>query len=259
MRKWFLNDTFILLLIVINAVVVFVLGFDLTNTTHLGLILIDNLITILFSIEIIVKIRTYGRRNYFKSGWNVFDFVLVILSLPTLIAFLLQFNLTDFSFILIFRSFRIFKSFRFLKFIPGINGLVAGIKRALKSSVFVLIGFAVYVFIVGVLSFHLFSGSGTEYFIDPFTSLYSIFKVFTVEGWYDIPEAIIAGGTHYPHIFIYGYFIFILLTGGILGLSLVNSIFVDAMVMDNNDELEAKVDVLNKKIDSILQQIKIGD
>ena len=32
----------------------------------------------------------------------------------------------------------------------------------------------------------------------------------------------------------------ILITGGIFGLSLVNSIFVDAMVADNNDEIEKK-------------------
>lgn len=44
----------------------------------------------------------------------------------------------------------------------------------------------------------------------------------------------------------------ILITGGIFGLSLVNSIFVDAMVQDNNDELEKKVDLLNKKIDRLL-------
>lgn len=259
MKKWFLNDIFILILIIVNAVVIFVLGFDLSNNTHLGLLLVDNLITILFTTEIIVKIREYGRKEYFKSNWNVFDFVLVVLSLPTLIAFVFHFNMTDLSFVLIFRGvrvFRVFKSFRFLKFIPHIDGVVSGIQRALKSSVFVIIGFAVYVFIISVLSYHLFGRSATEYFTDPFMSLYSIFKIFTVEGWYEIPDAIVAGGSHLPNFFIYGYFIFILLTGGIFGLSLVNSIFVDAMVSDNNDELEAKMDEMNKKMDSILKKLE---
>jgi voltage-gated sodium channel len=48
------------------------------------------------------------------------------------------------------------------------------------------------------------------------------------------------------------YFVLILLTGGIFGLSLVNSIFVDAMVSDNNDELENKIDSLEKKIDNLI-------
>ena len=38
----------------------------------------------------------------------------------------------------------------------------------------------------------------------------------------------------------------------IIGLSLVNSIFVDAMVSDNNDELERQVKELNEKIDKLL-------
>jgi len=51
-------------------------------------------------------------------------------------------------------------------------------------------------------------------------------------------------------------FIFILLTGGIFGLSLVNSIFVDAMVSDNNDELEKKIDDLNEKVSKLLEKSK---
>jgi voltage-gated sodium channel len=48
------------------------------------------------------------------------------------------------------------------------------------------------------------------------------------------------------------YFIFVVISGGIFGLSLVNSIFVDAMVSDNNDELENKIDLLDQKIDKLL-------
>ncbi|NLA24090.1 MAG: ion transporter, partial [Bacteroidales bacterium] len=39
-------------------------------------------------------------------------------------------------------------------------------------------------------------------------------------------------------------------------LSLVNSIFVDAMVSDNNDELERKVESLEAKIDLLMDEIK---
>ena len=52
------------------------------------------------------------------------------------------------------------------------------------------------------------------------------------------------------------YFVLILILGGIIGLSLVNSIFVDAMVSDNNDELEDKVKQLNDKIDLLTDEIR---
>ncbi|NQX82448.1 MAG: ion transporter, partial [Flavobacteriaceae bacterium] len=44
------------------------------------------------------------------------------------------------------------------------------------------------------------------------------------------------------------------ITGGVFGMSLVNSIFVDAMVSDNNDNLERKIEELNKKMDRLLDK-----
>jgi voltage-gated sodium channel len=48
--------------------------------------------------------------------------------------------------------------------------------------------------------------------------------------------------------------VLLLIAGGIIGMSLINSIFVDAMVSDNNDELEKKIDRLEKKIDQLLKE-----
>ncbi len=251
-KKLFLNDKFILLLILLNAAVIFISGFELSETYKILLSVIDNTITGLFIVEIIVKWNEYGIRNYFSSNWNKFDFLLVALSVPALISFILNIETASISFLLVFRVMRVFKSFRFLKFVPGIEHLIKGIQRALRASVIVLIGFAIYIFIVGIFSFYLFKSSAPEYFSNPLISLYSIFKIFTVEGWFEIPEQITKGYSSISAFFTYFYFIFILLTGGIFGLSLVNSIFVDAMVSDNNDDLEEKIEELSNKIDSLL-------
>lgn len=47
------------------------------------------------------------------------------------------------------------------------------------------------------------------------------------------------------------YFCLILILGCIIGMSLLNSIFVDAMVSDNNDSLEEKIDKMEKDIEFI--------
>jgi voltage-gated sodium channel len=251
-KKLFLNEKIILILILLNSVTIFVSGFEISPDNRFILSLTDNLITGLFIAEIIVKFKEFGIKNYFKSNWNKFDFVLVALSFPTLIAFLGNLEITSFSFLLVFRVMRVFKSFRFLKFIPGIEHLVKGIRRALKASIVVLIGFVIYIFIIGIFSFYLFKEISLEYFGNPLNSLYTIFKIFTVEGWYEIPEQLTRGLSSTTSFYIYMYFIFVVISGGIFGLSLVNSIFVDAMVSDNNDELENKIDLLDKKIDKLL-------
>ena len=251
-KRLFLNDKFILILILLNAVTIFTSGFEMSFNNRFALSLIDNLITGFFIVEIIVKFKEFGIKNYFKSNWNKFDFILVALSFPTLIAFIGNVEVTSFSFLLVFRVMRVFKSFRFLKFIPGIEHLVKGISRALKASIVVLIGFVIYIFIIGIFSFYLFKEVSPEYFGNPLNSLYSIFKIFTVEGWYEIPEQLTQGLSSITSFFTYMYFIFVVISGGIFGLSLVNSIFVDAMVSDNNDELEKKIELIDKKIDKLL-------
>ena len=253
LKKLFLNDNVILLLIVLNTLIIFVSGFNLHESYERILFLFDNAVSLLFVIELLIKLSVYGRQ-YFQSKWNKFDFFLILLSLPALGAALFQTDMHDYGFLLVFRVLRIFKSFRFVKFIPGIDHLIRGVQRALKASLIVIFGFIVYIFIIGIFSFYLFKESSSEYFRDPLVSLYSTFKIFTIEGWYEIPEQVASRLTPTSSFFTYIYFIFVVLSGGIFGLSLVNSIFVDAMVSDNNDELEKKIDRLEEKIDKLMDR-----
>jgi voltage-gated sodium channel len=255
-RNLFLKEKFILALIFLNTTVIFVGGYIEIENQKQVLFSIDNLITALFIIELIVKFKEFGFKIYFESNWNKLDFILISLSLPALIAFIFSINMLDFSYLLVFRVLRVFKAFRFIKFIPDVGKLVSGVQRALKASLFVFLGFIIYIFIIGILSFQLFQSSGSDFFSDPLISLYSTFKIFTIEGWFDIPEDITQNFSNAASFFTYLYFIFVVLTGGIFGLSIVNSIFVDTMVSDHNDELEVKIDNLDIKISEILKKLR---
>jgi len=254
-KRLFLNDVFILVLILLNSTILFISGYFPNENQRLLLIIADNTITTLFIIELIVKFKEFGAKRYFKSNWNKLDFILIILSIPALIAFTLRINVLDFSFLLVFRVLRVFKSFRFFKFIPDIANLMKGVQRALKTSIFIFLGFFIYIFVIGILSYNLFQNTGSEYFSSPMISLYSTFKIFTIEGWFEIPEQITSNYSQLVSFFTYTYFIFVVLTGGIFGLSLVNSIFVDSMVKDNTDQLEKKIDKLNNNIAEILSKL----
>jgi len=250
----FLNDKFILILILINSFTIFGEGFSELGEDIIFLInIIDSIITILFIFEASIKIFHLGWKNYIGSNWNKLDFILVILSLPSIFLLIIHSEIHGLSFLLIFRVSRAFKFFRFFKFIPGIEALVRGVQRAVKASVFVLFGFFVFNFIIAILSCYLFKDISPEYFGNPLKSMYSIFKIFTIEGWYEVPDLLAKHTNNISGALIKAYFVIILILGGIMGLSLVNSIFVDSMVMDNNDELEKKVDLLNEKIEKLIE------
>ena len=254
MKKIFLNERFILTLIVLNSILIFVLGFNHDEELIRVFKIFDGIITVLFVFELVVKIKHFGK-YYFGSGWNILDFLLIIISIPTLIPLVTSSVNFDLSYLLVLRSARAFKTFRFIKFIPEIKELINGVKRALKTSFVVLIGMSIYIFIVSIFSYYVFGNSATEYFENPLVSIYTIFKIFTVEGWFEIPEAIVETYNQTQSFFTYLFFIFIVLTGGVLGLSLVNSIFVDAMVSDNNDALEKKISNLESQINVLIKKI----
>jgi voltage-gated sodium channel len=66
-----------------------------------------------------------------------------------------------------------------------------------------------------------------------------------------MPEAIAQNGGVFMAVFARIYFSLLLFLGGIIGMSLVNSIFVDAMAADNNDDVLEKLSHLERKLDRI--------
>lgn len=222
---------------------------------------IDYACVLYFLAEAVIKIGASGWRRYWASSWNRFDFLIVVISLPALAGPIL--GSQDFAFILILRLGRLFRLFRVLAFIPNLDHLVLGIRRALKASVGVFLALLLAILILAVGASLLFRDVDPENFGNPLVSAYSVFKVFTVEGWHEIPEhleerAAESGIVSNPRRFSLmarGFFMMAVFIGGILGLSLANAVFVDEMMMDNTQDLERKVDLLTDEVRALRRQI----
>lgn len=229
------------------------MGFQQFKTMNL-LYTLDHFFTIYFILEVIVKVQHLGWKNYISKGGNQFDFVLVVISMPSLFEVFLQ--LPDMSYLLVFRLLRVLRILRFMRFIPNIKQMMAGIQRAFKASAFVFAALLIYNVLLAILSTYIFHSEDPYHFGDPFRSLYTIFQMFTLEGWNEIPEIIEAnaepGSWKVP--FARLFFLVVVMTGGIFGFSIVNAIFVDEMVMDNNDFLEDKVNEISDKLDKLLEE-----
>ena len=229
------------------------MGFDEVRNDAV-LDFIDHCFTIFFVFEVLVKVQDKSWKGYIANAGNKFDFFLVAISVPSLVEVFV--TIPDLSYLLILRLLRILRILRFMRFIPNLDNMLVGIRRAFKASVFVMTALLIYNVLLAILSNHLFKHHAPEYFGSPFNSLFSIFQIFSVEGWHEIPNAIAAHPDSTPLFagFAKLYFLIIVLTGGILGFSMVNAIFVDEMTMDNNQELENKIDALNEKVDRLLRE-----
>lgn len=253
-KNLLLNDKTIIGLILLNAFIIFLKGFEISFRLDYALLQLDNIITVIFVFELYIKIKIEGFRNFSKSRWNIFEAILIISAFPTLLVWILNLSMLQLDFLLVFRILRIFKLFRLIRYVPNIDGLISGVKRALRASLVVLLGFFIFIFIFSMLSHQLFKEITPELFGSPLDAVYVVFQVFTVEGWNEIPIIISENSSPLTSSLVKFYFSAILLTGGILGLSIMNSIFVDAMTSDNNDELEKKIVRLESKIDALINQ-----
>ncbi|MBK7871421.1 MAG: ion transporter [Saprospiraceae bacterium] len=254
LRQIFLSERIVMVVILLNALIVFMMYFP-AYSNNLTLELIDHAFLLFFIIEVIVKLSIFKPRQYFSIGWNRFDFAIVVASLPSVLVYFLPVPNT--SLLIILRLFRLIRLIRFIRFIPDLNKVMLGLGRALRASVFVLLALVVLNFLLAIFTCHFYAGIAPEYFGDPLLSAYSIFQMFTVEGWHEIAGTI-AEKTGSPLLMgiTRFYFVLVVLVGGIFGMSLANAVFVDEMTMDNTRTLEDKVDKLHREIMELKEMLK---
>lgn len=254
-KKLFLNEVFILFIILINSAIIFAQSYHLEYRWLTGL---DVLCTFLFAIEMVVKHCEYGVRKYWSDGWNRMDGILVILSIPSILALVFPHFMNNLSFLLILRLLRILRFFRIMHFFPNFGKILKGFSLALRETAGVFLSFFVVIVVLGMFNCSLFAKADPEHFCTPIRAIYSVFQICTVEGWYDIPNALVDyyGSSTLTASLVRFYFCMQLIVGGIIGMSFINSVFVDAMVSDNNEGIEEKLEELDKKLTAITQELE---
>lgn len=162
----------IMAVIVFNAVL---LGLE-TSKTAMGvagplILTLDRICLGIFVAELVAKL--YARRlAFFRSGWNIFDFVIVAVSLmPTA------------GGLSVLRALRILRALRLVSVVPSLRRVVEGFVTALPGmgSVFVLMALIFY--IGAVMATKLFGTSFPEWFGTLGGSAYTLFQVMTLESW----------------------------------------------------------------------------
>ncbi|MEL7486408.1 MAG: ion transporter [Pseudomonadota bacterium] len=179
--RWF--QTLVLSLILINAVI---LGAEtiapVKRAMGMALTLIDHVIIYAFVVEVALRLYAYGR-DYFKNGWNVFDFFIVLISL-----------IAASSGLAAVRALRVLRVLRVVTIIPRMRVVVSALLDAIPgiASVGVVLVLILYVF--AVIAANLYGAEHAERFGDVFIAMYTLFQVMTLEGWPDIARAV--GETH---------------------------------------------------------------
>lgn len=261
--RWLIDERVVIALILLNSLALFMMQASGEHSdTWRVWFAIDVGCVVYFIVEQVLKLLLCGWPGYWKSLWNRFDAAIVAVSVPVLLSLWIpELESKYLAGLLILRMGRLFRLFRLLRFIPDRDHVGAGIARALKASMGVFLAVVLINFILAMGASMLFGDLAPQYFAHPLKAFYSMFQVFTVEGWAEIPETIAAAAEQAGKSEMWGilarlYFLGAVLIGGILGLSLANAVFVDQMTLDNTNALQNRIDDLGDKLEAMHLEIR---
>lgn len=161
------------------------------------LLRVEQAVLALFVLEIAIKLYAF-RLRFFRSGWNVFDFVIVGIALVPASGPLA-----------ILRAFRILRILRLVTKIARLRHLVESLIRALPSIGWIVVLLLMVFYIFAVMGTKLFGEQFPAYFGHLGASLYTLFQVMTLESWsHGISRPVMA---EFPYAWIY-FLTFILIT-----------------------------------------------
>ena len=170
---------FIVGVIIINAISLGLYTFaNVEESIGPTLVLIDEICLAIYVVELIIRILSYGRHpaDFFKSGWNVFDFVVIgSVFIP---------GLAQQTAIL--RVLRVLRIARLLRYMPDLQILARGLLRALRPLSGLLFLTILLLFLYGMAGWAFFHNVEPENWKNIGRSMLTLFTVLTLEGWPDI-------------------------------------------------------------------------
>lgn len=137
--------------------------FDLLNMIFLGF----------FVVEVSLRIAAYGRRpqDFFRSGWNIFDFVVVALAFVP--------GIRESSTLL--RIARLMRVVRVVRVLPDLRLLVEGVVRSLPPLGSMVLLTTLIIFVYGMFGWLLFGEELPQDWGNIGTAMLSLFVILTLE------------------------------------------------------------------------------
>lgn len=161
---------------------------------------VEIMFTFIFLVELTVRfIATIPVKRFFKSAWNLFDLLIVAVSIVDNILVIILRNTTEigsFSVLRSLRLIRVIRVFRLLRVLGGLWKLVRGILNAAYTLIWTWVLLAVVIYIFSIVSTRLIGHAHRgdayieEYFGTVFRSMLTLFQATTTEGWADIAREV---------------------------------------------------------------------
>jgi voltage-gated sodium channel len=175
--RWFSNLT--VTIIVLYAAI---LGFKTLEEAEAEygnfIFIIDYAVTVYFVVEISIRMLSYRRKlDFFKSGWNIFDFIIVLITTVPI-------EQTDFA--AIARVMRVFRILRLFTARPELKRIIDMLIKAIPSIIDIVLLMFIIFYIYAIIGSFIFAELESKLFDNFLTAMLTLFRILTFEDWTDI-------------------------------------------------------------------------
>jgi voltage-gated sodium channel len=209
-------QNFIFGVIVANAITLGLGTYDWGRTVDDSITVADEVFLGIFVVELAIRIAAYGRRpqDFFKSGWNVFDFVVIGAAfLPGV-----RDNVT------LLRLVRLLRVVRLVSVMPDLRILVRAMARSLPPIASLGLLTLLLMYVYGMVGWILFGDEDPEQWGNIGQAILSLFQILTLENWPDFLEA---GQAIHPASWI--FFVSYVLIASFLVINVLIAIIINSM------------------------------
>ncbi len=140
--------------------------------------IVDIIILAIFTFEVILKFvaEEFAPWNFFQSGWNTFDFVVVAGSFLPAAG----------SLVTMLRLLRLLRVLKLLKALPALAVIVNALIMGLSSIGFIGVILLLVFYLFAILGMILFKDNDPWHFGTLHTSILTLFRCSTLEDWTDV-------------------------------------------------------------------------
>lgn len=139
---------------------------------------LDHTLLGIFVVEVLVRLIVTGR-GFFRDPWNVFDFIVITLSL-----------MPQTGPLSVLRALRILRVLRLVSAVPTLRRVVGGLIGSMPGigAIAFLLTLVYYCF--AVMATNLFAEAAPEHFSTMGRSAYTLFTIMTLEGWNEVANKV---------------------------------------------------------------------
>jgi voltage-gated sodium channel len=168
---WFQN--FITVTILLAGVVV---GVQTTDHLQEALLIVDLIIQVIFTIEIILKFVLEGLHPwlFFHSRWNTFDLIIVIGS---------YISIEGGDFVVILRLLRLLRVVKLMRVLPQLQLIVTALVNGLASVGFIFLLIVIFTYLCAIVGILAFSANDPWHFGSLHMAMITLFQCSTLDDW----------------------------------------------------------------------------